>query len=110
VIQRDIRMKTVNMWATNWTNKWALAIGVATVLAASVSTSALAQEVIIARPPPPPMRVEVVPVARPGYAWENGHWRWAGRGYAWVPGHWRGMGRMCPPGMRPGPYGRRCFR
>lgn len=87
-----------------------MALGFATVLAASASTSAFAQEVIIARPPPPPMRVEVVPAQRPGYAWVNGHWRWAGRGYAWVPGHWRGMGRMCPPGMHPGPYGQRCFR
>ena len=35
------------------------------------------------------MRTEVVPVARPGYVWDGGHWRWAGRGYVWVPGHWQ---------------------
>jgi len=103
-------MKKESKWKSLSMSKWAAAIGLATVLTASVSTSALAQEVIIARPPPPPMRVETVPIGRPGYAWVNGHWRWAGRGYAWVPGHWRGMGRMCPPGMHPGPNGRRCFR
>ncbi|WP_031363366.1 YXWGXW repeat-containing protein [Caballeronia sordidicola] len=61
-------------------------LAVVTALAALASAPAFAQTIIIA---PPPMRTEVVPVARPGYVWDGGHWRWAGRGYEWVPGHWR---------------------
>lgn len=49
----------------------------------------LAQAEVIIREAPPPMRMEPVPVARPGYAWDRGHWRWAGRGYEWIPGHWQ---------------------
>jgi hypothetical protein len=61
---------------------------------------------------PPPMQVEVVPVAPgPAYLWIGGYWgwnlgrhvwiggRWAlppGRGYAWVPGGWNRHG----PGWR----------
>lgn len=53
---------------------------------------------------PPPVRVEVVPVAPgPAYVWIGGHWNWqlnrhvwiGGRwalpprvGYGWVPGRW----------------------
>jgi WXXGXW repeat (2 copies) len=55
-------------------------------LAPIASTTALAQVVFVTPPPP---RVETVPVARVGYAWDAGHWRWAGHGYAWTPGHWR---------------------
>ncbi|WLI09337.1 MULTISPECIES: YXWGXW repeat-containing protein [Pseudomonas] len=57
--------------------------------AAFVSTPAFAQTEVIIREAPPPQRVEMVPVERPGYAWDRGHWRWEGRGYAWVPGHWQ---------------------
>jgi WXXGXW repeat (2 copies) len=65
------------------------ALAVITALATLGSVPAFAQAVIIAPSPPPPMRTEVVPVARPGYVWDGGHWRWAGGGYKWVPGHWR---------------------
>jgi hypothetical protein len=60
-----------------------------TAITALGSVPAFAQAVIIAPSAPPPMRTEVVPMARPGYVWDGGHWRWAGRGYEWVPGHWR---------------------
>jgi hypothetical protein len=65
------------------------ALAIITAVATLASVPAFAQAVIIAPSPPPPMRTEVVPVARPGYVWDGGHWRWAGRGYEWVPGHWR---------------------
>ncbi len=53
-------------------------------------------------PPPPAPRYEGHPV-RPGYTWDNGHWRWAGNrwvwahgryvavapGRHWIAGHWR---------------------
>jgi hypothetical protein len=37
---------------------------------------------------PPPARVEVVPVARPGYVWAPGYWAWRGDRHAWVAGRW----------------------
>lgn len=47
---------------------------------------------------PPPLRVEVVPVApSPAYVWIGGSWAWGGGRYNWVPGRW-----AMPP--RPG-YG-----
>ncbi|WP_085579915.1 MULTISPECIES: YXWGXW repeat-containing protein [unclassified Pseudomonas] len=58
-------------------------------VAALAGTPAFAQPEVIIREAPPPMRVEPMPGARPGYAWDQGHWRWEGRGYAWVPGHWQ---------------------
>ena len=58
-------------------------------LAAFVSTPTFAQPEIIIQQAPPPPRMAMVPVERPGYAWDRGHWRWEGRGYAWVPGHWQ---------------------
>ncbi|KKB64517.1 hypothetical protein WM40_05535 [Robbsia andropogonis] len=89
-------------------NKLLAAAGVVAVVAVCGNVAAFAQEVIVARPAPPPLRVEVVPPPRVGYAWVRGHWQWDGRAYAWVPGHWRGS-PMCPPGTHPGPHGHRCF-
>lgn len=59
----------------------------ATVSLAACAT--FAQAVIIAPTAPPPPRVEVVPAPRPGYAWDNGHWRWGHGQYVWAPGHWQ---------------------
>ncbi|MCU7647580.1 YXWGXW repeat-containing protein [Pseudomonas piscis] len=55
---------------------------------ALASSPSFARTVIIQQAPPP-LRYEAAPGARPGYAWDRGHWRWHGRGYAWVPGHWQ---------------------
>jgi hypothetical protein len=42
--------------------------------------------VVIGVPPPPP-KVEVVPVAPVvGYMWRPGYWRWAEGRYVWIPG------------------------
>ncbi|OZI37558.1 hypothetical protein CAL29_03895 [Bordetella genomosp. 10] len=73
-----------------------LAAGVATVTAAAVH----AQEIIIAPMAPPPPRVEVVPAPRPGYVWDNGHWRWEHGRYVWIEGYWRPVrvGRAWVPG------------
>jgi|GEM_PF-507383 len=57
------------------------------VLAVLPSTS-FAQTIIIQNEPPP-IRTEMVPVARPGYVWDHGHWAWTGREYQWIPGHWQ---------------------
>jgi hypothetical protein len=50
--------------------------------------------VVVVRPfvrvAPPPVRVEPVPAARPGWVWTGGYWRWSGRRYVWVPGAWVG--------------------
>jgi hypothetical protein len=37
---------------------------------------------------PPPLQVEVVPAARPGYVWAPGFWDWNGNQHVWVRGHW----------------------
>ncbi|MFK3794852.1 MULTISPECIES: YXWGXW repeat-containing protein [unclassified Pseudomonas] len=67
--------------------RYALLIPVA--LATLASTPTYAREEIIIRQAPPPVRMEPVPVARPGYAWDQGHWRWQRGQYVWVPGHWQ---------------------
>jgi WXXGXW repeat (2 copies) len=54
-----------------------------------VASISFAQEIIVAPIAPPPPRVEVVPGARPGYAWDHGHWRWDHGQYLWAPGHWQ---------------------
>jgi hypothetical protein len=38
------------------------------------------------RPPAP--RVVAVPVARRGYVWAPGYWRWNGHAHVWVDGRW----------------------
>ncbi|MHA3735762.1 YXWGXW repeat-containing protein [Pseudomonas sp. Eth.TT006] len=58
-------------------------------LAALASAPVFAEQVVIVQQAPPPMRVEVMPGPRPGYVWDQGHWRWEGRGYVWLPGHWQ---------------------
>lgn len=37
---------------------------------------------------PPPVRYEVVPVARHGHVWVLGHWDWRGHRHVWVRGNW----------------------
>lgn len=38
--------------------------------------------------PPPPPRVQVVPVTPAGYIWAPGYWAWDGYRYVWVEGSW----------------------
>jgi hypothetical protein len=58
-------------------------------LAGSVLVAPLAAnaqiEITVAPPAP---RVEVVPAARPGWAWAPGYWEWRGGAHVWVGGHW----------------------
>lgn len=42
---------------------------------------------------PPPARMEVAPVARPGWIWAPGYWRWTGRRYVWIEGRWLAVRR-----------------
>ena len=37
---------------------------------------------------PPPLQVEVVPAARPGFVWASGYWMWNGNRHVWVAGRW----------------------
>jgi hypothetical protein len=53
------------------------------------ASTAFAQAVIVAPMAPPPPRAEPMPPPRAGYAWDPGHWRWAGGRYVWVGGHWQ---------------------
>jgi hypothetical protein len=71
----------------NWT-RWILIAA----LALAAPSTALAQpaEIEIATPPPP-VQVEVRPVApSAAHIWIAGHWIWAPmqRQYVWNPGHW----------------------
>ena len=38
--------------------------------------------------PPPPARVEFVPVRQEGHVWVPGYWAWNGHRHAWVDGRW----------------------
>jgi hypothetical protein len=44
-------------------------------------------EVIVGEKAMPAPIVEVVPAARPGYAWVPGHWAWRHGAWFWVKGH-----------------------
>lgn len=67
-------------------NKTILGAALAAMLMGLGATAAQAQVYVEIAPPAP--RHEVVPAARPGYVWANGHYEWRGNQYVWVPGHW----------------------
>ena len=76
----------------------------------SLAQSALDWSVTITSgmPPPPVVRYEPVPVARPGAVWVQGYWNWHGGGYVWMPGHWvtaRPGYLYVQPAWREGPRG-----
>lgn len=64
-----------------------LAALVAGSFSAGISAPAVAAVVIVRQAPPAP-RDEVVPPARRGYAWQNGHWEWRHNHYVWTRGMW----------------------
>lgn len=75
---------------TAHTSKFLKRLLPALALAACCSQAALAQvgvNVIIGSPPPPP-RVESVPVPVQGRVWVPGYWGWDGYRHVWVQGHW----------------------
>lgn len=79
-------------------NRRGLLGGLTIVVGASVlATAANAQEVIYVHTPPPPPRVETVPVLPPERVemerWQPGYWQWTGAEYSWVDGHYVGMPR-----------------
>lgn len=55
---------------------------------APTASAATYVQVTVARPPPP-LRVEPVPAARPGYVWAPGYWHWSGKDYVWAAGTWK---------------------
>jgi len=67
-----------------------LMIGAGTVAAPGMASAGIGIDIDVA---PPPVRVEVVPEPRVGYAWAPGFWEWRGRAHVWVPGHWMGERR-----------------
>ena len=71
-------------------------LGAVVVGSALLPGLAVAQPIFAPRPmyrvrmAPPPMRVEVTPVApSPRHVWVAGHWMWRGNRYIWVNGHYR---------------------
>ena len=79
-------------------------LGAVVVGSALLPGLAVAQPLFAPRPmyrvrvAPPPMRVEVTPVApSPNHVWIAGHWMWRGNRHVWVNGYYR----MAPrPGRR----------
>jgi hypothetical protein len=61
---------------------------VAATLAALMAPPMMASAAVdfIVKIAPPAPRVEVVPVARPGYVWAPGHWAWRSNRHVWVGG------------------------
>jgi hypothetical protein len=87
---KDLRdaLPLIDKGRETMTRKPLRSLFVASLLAISAS-AAFAQTIIVAPHAPPPPRVETVPPAREGYAWDPGHWRWDHGGYVWAPGHWQ---------------------
>jgi hypothetical protein len=80
---------------TLFTTLAAAAISLPALAVPALVTPAAAQaslNVSIGVPPPAPI-YEAVPVARPGYVWAPGFWRWEGTRHVWAPGHWMGERR-----------------
>ena len=58
----------------------------ATMLSLGGLSQGSAQVAIVQVPPPPP-KIEAVPVVPlSGYVWRAGYWRWQEGRYVWVPG------------------------
>jgi WXXGXW repeat (2 copies) len=54
----------------------------------AASLPAVAELRVVVRDAPPPLQIETVPAARPGYLWAPGFWRWQNRRHVWAVGHW----------------------
>jgi hypothetical protein len=67
-----------------------LSMAASAIIAPTVASAGILIDVDVA---PPPMRVEVVPEARPGFVWAGGFWEWRDGAHVWVPGHWIGERR-----------------
>jgi hypothetical protein len=59
-----------------------------TALAAPLPASARTDTQVMINVGPPPLRTEVIPGPRPGYAWVPGYWDWRGNRHVWVNGSW----------------------
>ena len=104
-----IRQSTVLL---SWRIVLSALCGVCLLVMSTVSQaqSALDWSVTISSgmPPPPVLRYEPMPVARPGHLWVQGFWDWNGVAYVWVPGRWiiaRAGYSYVQPAWREGPHG-----
>jgi hypothetical protein len=61
------------------------ALGLGASMAPGISSARTFVDIDVAPPAP---RVEVVPVARPGFIWAPGYWNWEGHRHVWVGGRW----------------------
>ncbi len=64
-----------------------LCLAASAIVAPTVVSAGILIDVDIA---PPAMRVEAVPVPRPGFVWAPGFWEYRDHGHVWVPGRWIG--------------------
>lgn len=69
--------------------KLILSAMVVSAIAATAATKPVhAATEIYVNVPPPAVRYEAVPRARPGYVWAPGYWDYRGTRHVWVRGHW----------------------
>jgi hypothetical protein len=61
---------------------------IAFCLAATLSLSVFAADVVVNIAPPRPVVEARVAAPGPGYIWTPGYHRWDGRAYVWTPGAW----------------------
>jgi hypothetical protein len=60
-------------------------------------SSPLPRGVVVAGPPPEPVREMRPGPPHPRAVWISGYWHWTGMQDAWIPGHWE---QAPPPGAR----------
>jgi WXXGXW repeat (2 copies) len=89
-------------------NRWKRAAPLVACLASAFAVGCATHEVAVAAPvpevvansAPPPLQVEVVPVAPSvDHAWVRGHWHWNGAAWIWRAGHYevrRGFAWVAP--------------
>jgi hypothetical protein len=62
-----------------------LCMAASAITAPTIALAGVSVDVDLA---PPPVRVEEVPAARPGYVWAPGYWDYRGHEHVWVGGRW----------------------
>jgi hypothetical protein len=76
-----------------FTRSTRLAVVAAAVLTAATGCATTGGRVYVRTGPPPVIAERRVEPPGPGFLWQPGYYRWAGRDYVWVPGRYE-RGRL----------------